>query len=476
MVRRFTLVITGCLLAIALNAQEIWSLERCIRHAIDNSLLVQSSVINRDFAVVADQQAREARFPNLNVSGSAGLNFGRVVNPATNDFETENSLFNNWGLNTGMILFNSGAVNKSIRQSRLDLEAGNQDLQQTKNDIALQVALAYLNVLFADENVTNGRNTLTLSEAQLEQTDKMIAAGVIPEADRYDILAQIALDERAIVDFVNAYDNAMLSLKHLLLLEPGYPMQIEKPEIDLTNQERLEASSLETVYNAAYARQPEIQAQALRVESALLGEQIAQTQLYPRLTIGGSLGTSYSDLAKQALGFERQRVPIPDVYINGELVQYEVEQDVATGVRTTPYGTQLDNNIGYGFSVSLSVPIYNNYSNRASVERARLNTLQERNTEDQLKQSLKTDIQNALASARSAWESLEASQRAVDAAEIAYDHAERRFGLGTINSFELINARGRLDQATINLTIAKYDYLFKVKIIEYYLGRGLTLR
>ncbi|MDX1479627.1 MAG: TolC family protein, partial [Saprospiraceae bacterium] len=199
-------------------------------------------------------------------------------------------------------------------------------------------------------------------------------------------------------------------------------------------------------------------------------------QLYPRLTIGGSLGTSYSDLAKQALGFERQRVPIPDVYINGELVQYEVEQDVATGVRTTPYGTQLDNNIGYGFSVSLSVPIYNNYSNRASVERARLNTLQERNTEDQLKQSLKTDIQNALASARSAWESLEASQRAVDAAEIAYDHAERRFGLGTINSFELINARGRLDQATINLTIAKYDYLFKVKIIEYYLGRGLTLR
>ncbi|MDX1476699.1 MAG: TolC family protein, partial [Saprospiraceae bacterium] len=343
MVRRFTLVITGCLLAIALNAQEIWSLERCIRHAIDNSLLVQSSVINRDFAVVADQQAREARFPNLNVSGSAGLNFGRVVNPATNDFETENSLFNNWGLNTGMILFNSGAVNKSIRQSRLDLEAGNQDLQQTKNDIALQVALAYLNVLFADENVTNGRNTLTLSESQLEQTDKMIAAGVIPEADRYDILAQIALDEQAIVDFVNAYDNAMLSLKHLLLLEPGYPMQIEKPEIDLTNQERLEASSLETVYNAAYARQPEIQAQALRVESALLGEQIAQTQLYPRLTIGGSLGTSYSDLAKQALGFERQRVPIPDVYINGELVQYEVEQDVATGVRTTPYGTQLDN-------------------------------------------------------------------------------------------------------------------------------------
>ena len=404
-----------------------------------------------------------------------GLNFGRVINPATNNFETENSFFQSYGLSSGVALFQGGAITNSIKQSNLDLKASMEDIEQAKNDLGLQVALAYLNVLFADENLVNARASMALTQAQLDQIDKFIAAGVRPEAARFDIVAQLALDEQNIVLFQNNYEINLLSLKNFLRLEPNYPMQIEKPALDLNTLEPYETYTFESVYNAALGTQPQLRAQQLRIESSQLGEKIAEASLYPSLTVGASVGTNYSDLAQRALGFETLRVPVPGVFINNEEVAYEIEQEVPTGIERTPYGTQLDNNVGYGFSAQLSVPLYNNYRSKAGVERAKLNTLQEQNNDEQLRQTLSANIENALASARAARESLDASERSLEAATIAYTHAQRRFDLGALNTFDLINARNRLESAQINVTIAKYDYLFRAKVIEFYLGRGLTL-
>ncbi|HLF64308.1 MAG TPA: TolC family protein [Saprospiraceae bacterium] len=458
-----------------IDAQEIWSLERCVRHALENSLNVRNAELDAQFSQVSVTQSRQARYPSLDASSGAGLNFGRVVNPATNNFETENSFFSNVGLSSGMVLYQGGLITNSIRQADLDLNASREDIQQTKNNLALEVALSYLNVLFAGENLQNAQAKLNLSQAQLNQIEKMITAGTRPQSDRYDVLAQIGLDEQDIVGYQNDRELNLLSLKHLMLLEPDYPLELEKPEVSLEGMEAFENYSLASVFNAALVSQPQIRAQEMRIRSAQVGEEIARADLLPRLSLGGSVGTNYSDLDQRALGFQTERIPTPGVYINGESALFEVDQDIATGLETTPLFDQFDNNLGYGVQLSLRIPIYNNNTAKAGLSRARLTTTQQQITDQQIRQTLKTDIQNALAAARGAREALKASERAFDAAEIAYSNADRRFALGTINNYDLISARNRLDAARVNRTIAKYDYLFRAKVIEYYLGRGLTL-
>ena len=472
----FTFLLFGLLMiGQSLCAQEVWSLEQCVRYALDKSLNVRSAEMGEKFALIDLTQSRHARFPSLDASSGAGLNFGRVINPATNNFETENSFFSNVGLSSGVLLYQGGLITNSIRQADLDLNAAREDIEQTRNNIALQVALSYLSVLFADENLQNARDRLLLSQAQLEQIERMITAGTRPESERYDVLAQIALDEQEIVRYQNDRIINLLGLKQLMLIDPEYPLEIEKPDVSIEGMEAFENYSLSSVYDAALKSQPQIRAQEMRIQSAQVGESIARANMIPRLSLGGSIGTNYSDLDQRALGFETIRVATPGIFINGEEALFEVEEDFPTGLETTPLFNQFDNNVGYGVQMSLSIPLYNNYSSKAGVERAKLTTVQQQLNEEQIRQTLKTDIQNALAAARAARESLNASDRAHEAADIAYQNANRRFALGTINNYDLISARNRLDAAQVNRTIAKYDYLFRAKVIEYYLGRGLSL-
>jgi outer membrane protein len=190
------------------------------------------------------------------------------------------------------------------------------------------------------------------------------------------------------------------------------------------------------------------------------------------LSVNASVGTNTTDLDKFVSGSTVARELLPGFYVDG--TPDRLERDVVTNsFDQTPYGEQLNNNLGYGVSLSLSIPIYNNYRNKANVDRAHLNVLRNQNTDEQIKQQLKTQIQNALSSARAAKESLEASQSALDAAEIAYSNSEKRFNLGALNSYDLIAAQNRLDSARVNLTIARFDYTFRIVVVEYYLGQGV---
>jgi outer membrane protein len=457
------------------NAQETWSLERCIRHALEHSLDVEAAEITYQGQVVGLRQAKHERYPSLNAGSSFGLNFGRVINPATNDFETENSVFQSLSASTGVPLFAGGRISQSINQAELDMLSSEEDIRQTKSNLALSVASTYLSILFAEENLVNAQSRLELSNQQLDQIEKLIEAGSRPAGDKYDLLAEVALNEEEIVKLENQYIQNLLNLKHLLRLEPDYPMEIEKPVIDVDEVERLELTSFEALYHAALKSQPQIRASDLRIESAEVGVKLSRTNYFPSLNAGASIGTSYSDLDQRVSGFTIERIAVPGVFINNESVLYEVEQTVPLGFETTPYSDQLDNNLGYGFSVSLNIPIYNNDAIRSSVDRAKLALDQSKNTGEQIRQVLKTDVQNALSLARNAREALEASERSFDASQIAYRNAERRYDLGSANTYELLQARNRFDQAQVSLTVAKYEYIFRIKVLEYYLGRGLTL-
>lgn len=473
MIRQAFLTLTLVAFSLSVFAQDTWTIEKCITYAIENSLTVELAQVNLEATEVDRKQASQARWPNANASTGFGLNFGRVINPSTNTFETDDSYFNSFGFSSGAPLFAGNQINNSIKQAKINVEAANEDLKQTRVRLAFDVSTAFLNVLFAQENLRNAQAKLELSQQQLEQIDKLIAAGSRPEAERYDILAQISLDEQDIVRFDNEITQSLLVLKQLMRLEPGYELTLQPPDIEEDILGLIDTYTFDQVYQKALETQPQIRAQELRIESSELDEKITQGNRWPSLSIGASAGTNYTDLDRIVTQTTTQRVDLGELYVNDIPVDISQDQEVPTEFSTKPYGTQLSDNLGFGVSLNLNIPIYNNYTRKAQVDRAKLGILRAKNTDEQIRQDLKTNIQNSLASAKAAREALEASETALDAAEIAYSNSERRFDLGTLNSYELISARNRLDSARVNRTIARFDYVFRILVIEYYLGEGL---
>jgi outer membrane protein len=463
------------LCSLPLHAQDVWDLERCIREALDKNLTIEQIKLNKLGYDVTGKQLRRERIPSLNVSSDFGLTVGRVVNPTTNDFETENSLYQSIGVGTGVTLFNGGRINKSVRQNDFYVEASEMDIQQAEEDLALNVALTYLNLLFAYENEEIAKDRVKLTQDNLDNLDKLIAAGTRPENDRYDILSQLAVDEQALITATNNIEINLLALKQHMLMEPDFPLVIDRPVIDITNLEPLENQEFATVYETALTNQAQIKAAELRQEANELGIGIAKSGRIPTLSIGGNLGTNWSNLGQAPTGFYTQRITQPGVFIDGNPALFQVDQIVPTNFADIPYIDQLDQNIGYGWGATLSIPILNNYSAQAQVERAKINVINADIETEQIKQTLKTNIQNALASAKAARKALEGAEVSAQAAQIALDNADRKNTLGAISNFDYLSARNRRDAAENNLLIARYDYYFQIQVIEYYLGRGIRL-
>lgn len=457
-------------------SQEPWGLQRCVDVALENNLAIRQARLGKSDLEISGRQLRQQRLPSLNLGSNLGYSIGRFVNPATNDFETENSFYQSISAQAGILLFDGLRLNQSIRQNRLQTEAASEDIRQSENDIALSVALAYLNVLLAYENEAIAQARVNLSRDQLKDTERLIAAGSRPENARYDILAQIALDEQGLIQARNNIDINLLSLKQQMLLEPGEPLEIVRPRVDVTTLEALENQTLDAIYLAALKSQPQVHAAELREEGSEIGVKVAQSALFPSLSLGVSAGTNWSTLARQLSGASFQRVSQDGVFIDDTPVKFEVLSLVPTGFDRIPYFNQLNNNLGYGAGLSLQVPIFNQYLNRGNIERAKLNARRAELTSQQTRQTLRTDIQGALTSARAARKTLDAAEASAQAARLALRDAEQRYDLGAIGNFEYLSARNRSDTAESNLLIARYDYYFRIKVLEYYMGRVIDIR
>ncbi len=475
MQRKITLLLAILGLAVlSAQAQNAWTLEKCVDYARQNNLRVKQAEYTIRNTELTKRQNEFNRLPGLSARTSGGLQFGRTIDPTTNSFNTEQIGFNSFSLDLSATLYGGNQINNSVKQSRIDLEAARLDAQATVNDIGLSIASAYLSILLAEEQLANGRRRLELSQTQLEQTDKLIQAGSLPPNDRLDFLAQIALDEQAIVEAQNLVAIGYLNLKQLLEIDPTEDIRIVRPE-SIQVPEGVDPFSFQTdeVYNTALQTQPQIRAADLRLESAQLGENIAQGGYLPTLSLFASLNTNYSSAFQSAIfGLVRTK---QTVFINNDPVEIEFENQAPVDFRDIPYDTQIRDNFGQTVGLSLGVPIYSNHRNRINVERARLTVLNTQVTNRQLRQQLKTDVQRSIADARAARESLQAAQRAADAAQAAYDNADKRFRLGAINSLEYTTARNNLDRAQVDVIRAKYQYLFNLKVVDFYLGRPISL-
>jgi outer membrane protein len=475
LVKRFGLATALVLGGMMVHAQETWSLERCIQYALDNNISIKQADANVRTALLSEQQAKANRLPSVSGSASLGEQFGRTIDPTTNTFSTQGIGYNSFGLNAGINVFNGGLIHHSVKQAKLNAQASSADAEQTRANLALQIASAYLTILLTQEQLENAGKRVDQSQRQLANTLKLIEAGTLPQADRYNLEAQIARDQQSQITVQNNLDLAFLSLKQLLLLEPDFDLKVEKPLVDIPADANPGGFTLSNLYQTAQQTQSGVRAATFRVQGAHEGIAVAKSAYYPTLSIFANLSSNYSSqfFERVSTGNIVKGDPI-QVDINGSpiLVSFYNEESF---LRKLPYFTQLDRNFGQGFGINMNIPIYQNGRTRLSVERARLNVISAQLQENSVKQQLKNDIQTAIANARAGQKQLEAARKSVEATRIAFTNMEKRHQLGAVNTLDLTTAKNNLDIAENDLLLAKYDYLFRLKILDFYQGKNLKL-
>ncbi len=455
----------------------VWSLERCIDYAQKNSITIKQSQLSVRNSEIAVQQNKLAQYPDLNGNIGFSGNSGRSLDPSNYQIQQQTLGYNNFGLSSGVTLYNGGRIKKSIEQSKIDHEAAVADLEQTTQNAALSVASAYLQVLLASEQLENAKKRAMQSKEQLDQILKSIKAGGRPANDRYDFDAQLAKNEQNIVTQQNNVDISYLNLKQLLLLDPDAEFKIERPEIKIPALDELEGLSLKMIYLAAYSRQPQIKAGELRQKSKEIGIEIAKADLLPTVTASVNLGSNFATSTKTGVGTPSQNLtPAFPVVIGGVPTNFQQYREVYSSYKPISYFTQLNNNFNQSAGISVRIPIYNNGRAGAAIERAHLEVVNTQLQNQQTQNQLKTDIQRALADARAAKKQLEAAEKTFNAYKMTADNAEKKSRVGASTIFELTTANNNMDTAQRDVVVAKYDYLFKLKILDFYQGKRISLQ
>jgi len=465
-------ILTLFLLCQSASGQQLWDLRSCVEYAIENSLTLKQAHVSVKNAEINKQLAHESRFPSLSVNTSLGSSFGRTIDPTTNTFVVSSLYTNGISLNTGFVLYDGSRINNTVAQSKLDIKASQKERDEVANNLSLSVAQSYLNLLLAYDNLDAARANLELTQAQLTQTERLVRAGSLAVADLYEVESQLARNEQ---DLINAENNILigkLELKQLMFLDPEEDFDIFRPDLDPDEFPLLSTSA--EVYAAALQSQPQVEAGNYRLESARKGEKIAASGYYPTLSTFAQLNTNYSSLARSVDGFSIVQSPPTPVIIDGESRVIQFFQEVPN-FSDQRYFDQLDRNLGVGVGVQLSIPIYSNGRTRLGVEQARLNSYNTEIQNEQIKQQLKNDVERALTDVRATRQNYQAAIKAVRAAERVMSDAERRYAAGAINSFEYTTAKTRYDSAVITQIIAKYEYIFRLKVVDFYLGRPLVL-
>ncbi len=460
-----------------LQAQETWTLERCVTHAQENSRLIKQSQIQIKNAQLNHKQNNFERYPTLSAGSNLGFNFGRSVNPSTYTFENVTTNYNSWSVNTRATIYNGGRINNQIKQSDVDIKAAQADLEQSVSSISLQVAQAYLQILLNDEQYENARKRLQSTQSQLDRTEKQIRAGQLPPTARFEFIAQAARDEQQIVTASNNVELSMLNLKNLLEISPDAPFRIEKPTIAVPKDANPDGYMFKAIYNQALSTQSFIKADEFRIKSAEIGVKIAEANLLPVLSANAGFNSNFSSSIKDfTKGTIVDKEVTERVKINGVPATISQTFQDAINVPKKSYTSQLGDNFGQGVGLNLSIPIFDGMRNKINIQRQKLAVENQMLVLERDKQTLKSDVQNAIASAKAAKKQFEAATKTFDAQKSAYDAVDKRFTAGSANSFELTLAKNNLDTAERDVTVAKYDYLFRLKIVEFYEGKKLSLK
>lgn len=457
-----------------------WSLKQCIDYALANSLTVQRSTYNVETAEVNLKQAKANVLPNLNGSASYGYNWGRSVNPVTNQFTTQEINYLSPSLSSSVTIFNGFRIQNSIKQNAKDYQASQMDLQKSKNDLILNIASLFVNVIFNKEQVQNARSQLSSSQQQYERTKKQVAAGALPKSNELNLDAQVATNELNVITRENALALALLQLKQALQLPASVPLDVITPDLDV--EDLVLEQSRQEIFDIARTTLPEVKSAQLKILSADYAVKAARGNLYPRLSLNGSLNSNYSSASDRERFIADGGDPIityPQIGVvggtGGEAVYSSTPVVETSGYTVSGYGRtdQLKDNFARSVSLSLTLPIFNNLQTRATYQRTVINRqlaeISAKEIDNTLRQNVETSYNDAIAASKT----YNSSLRQVSAREEAFRMTKQRFDIGAVPYVEYQVAENDLFQAKSDLARAKYDFILKKKVLDFYQGKPI---
>lgn len=438
---KYKLLAIALLIGIAGFAQnKKWTLEECVTYALENNISVkqaQNTLLSNDQDVVA---TKGNFLPSLSANMGHSLTLGNAeLFPG--QFVDRTSNATNIGLNLNQTIFDGFRNTFLYKQAQLTRETNELELNRIRDDISLSVANFYLNVLFNKENLETARSQVEFSEKQLKQVKDLVDAGVQPKANIYDAEATLANDEQSVTIAENNYRLSLLSLSQALQL-PFNGFDVEIIEINDPAAELMYAD-VEPVLNYALVNRNEVKVAEKIIEGAELSTELSKSNYYPTVTAGYGFGSNA-------------------FFTN-------LQDTEAT------FFDQLNDQKSHSFRVNVSIPIFSRYQNKTNVAKSLINEERNKLNLDQAKLTIESNVQRAFTDAQASLKSYQAAKKSLAAQELAFVNSQERYNIGAMNTFDLEQTRIRLINAQSGLINAKYDFVFKTKILDFYIGKPVTI-
>ena len=457
-------------------SQEKWDLRKCVEYALQNNISVRQADLQTRFADLDLHQSKLAQYGSANFSSNVGYSAGRNQDPTSFSLITTGYIFNNYTLQASVDIFNWFTKKNTIAANDLTLKATEVGVEKAKNDVALNVAVGYLQILLAREQIELAKVKVAQTISQLESTRKQVDAGKIPELNAVNLESVLATDSSNLITAQTTAEQSLLQLKALLNLDAAASFDIVTPPVELIPIESLAELQPAAVYNLAIANMPQQKADIFRVQAAKKSVEVARGGMYPTFSLFGSLGTRYNNRAKEVKSITPNFSKVGTVTVGTTVYDvFPLNPFLEPNYAGINYPNQLNQNLSQSIGISASVPIFNGGSLRSAWQRSKLNVKQTELTQEQNSFTLKQDIYKAYNDAVAAIQKFNANKKGVEASQKAYDFATKRYELGLLSSYDLITTQSNLQQAKSQMLYAQYDYVFKMKLLEFYKGQGLKL-
>ena len=429
---------------IAMAQNTPWTFQQCLDTALQRNISVNQSRMSNELNKVSLEQSKANRIPSVSASANEALNVGKNVDPTTNTFVTEAYHSTNFGVSSSYNLFNGLQNANTIRQNRMNVQAGESDIEKAKNDVILSITTGYLQVLFAKEILSSAKSQEEATAAQVERTEKMVNAGKSPESDLLQIKSQLATDNLAVINAQIQLELAKVTLEQLMDIPISDGFEVEVPVMD----ESLEAviQTNEEIYQKSLTVLPQISSASLRTSASMMALKVSQGAHWPRVSLGANLNTNYASSRKKG-------TVNPEGY---------------------PFFQQMWDNIGQSFSMGIAIPIYSNRQIKSNIDRAKINLITTQLNEQNVKNVLRKSVEQTYTDMRASVKKYEATKQQVAAVESVYQNAEKKYTVGVMSATDFLIQKNNFTQSQSNLIQAKYDYIFKRKILDFYQGKAIT--
>ncbi|MGF7230683.1 TolC family protein [Arachidicoccus sp.] len=434
--KKFNVVICLlCLPAFAFCQDNNWDLQRCVDYALSHNISVRQSDVQQRLSAIQLKQAKAMQIPTLSMNSQAGEHFGRYIYPTTNQFATNNSFSQNYGLQSGITLFNFFSQQHAIKSAKALDNANKFDIERAKNDVALNVAAAYLQYLLSLEQVNIAQGQIALSQKQLDITNKQVAAGSLPELNSAQLESQLATDSSTYITNEATMIQNKLQLLALLNLSADAPFNVSLPDVEAIPLIPLSEMQPQDVYHIALRNQYQQKVDSLNILSALEETKSARAQMYPSIQMSGSMNSNYA--SKDPYGFS--------------------------------YSKQVFNaNLSEFIGLSLNIPIFNSRQLRSNYEKSKENVISAELTQEKNNQALQQNIYTAYSNAQSGIQNYNANTKSESYSAYAYELAQKRYDIGIMSTSDYLIAQNNLYTAKMNKAAAHFEYIFRLKVLEFY--------